>query len=230
MYADAARFNPPPPAALGDGPGGSSQPGDKGPVGEQGPLGNKGPVGDKGPDGDQGPQGIPGEQGPQGEPGVSGGGGGGVYDIRFFNPTSDVNYNIGAWAGNQAGAFVALDPTWPASSNTNFTVTSDEIAVNFTGVMRIKGNIFLGITSAQNAQRPAPTAAFHLNGVLVGGVGASSYIRDASNHDQSSVHPEAVINVTAGDVITIKARRGSGNTGSVLGKADSTQFSIERLT
>ena len=222
MQRDLDRFNPP-------NVGGGNGPGLQGPPGVKGDPGLRGLPGNNGAPGEQGPQGVPGEQGPQGEPGVSGGGGG-VYDILFFNPTSDVNYNIGPWSGNQGAAFVALDPTWPASSTANFTVTSDEITVNFTGVVRAKGNIFLGIDTVTAAARATPTSAFHLNGVLVGGIGASSYIRDSSSHDQSSVHPEAVINVTAGDVITLKARRGSGLGALVLGKADSTQFSIERLT
>ena len=202
-------------------------PGEKGLTGDRGADGNPGAIGDKGPDGDKG---ATGDKGPQGDPGVSSGGGGGVYDIQFFAPTGNVNYNVGPYVAAQNGAWTSVDPLWPASSNDNFTITSNEITVSFTGALRVKGNILLGITAAQNAQRPTPGVGFHLNGTYVGGEGASSYIRDGSGHDTSSVHPEAVISVVPGDVITIKARRHGSNTGSVLGRFEYTQFTVERLT
>ena len=221
-------------------PGQEGSQGDQGPVGDKGPAGDpgdKGPAGDPGANGqlglpgEQGPQGLPGEQGSPGEQGPPGeGGSGGNYDMLFFAPTGNVNYNVGPYVAAQNGVWTSIDPLWPASSNDNFTVTSNEITVNFTGVLRVKGNILLGITAAQNAQRPAPGVGFHLNGTYVGGEGSSSYIRDASGHDTSSVHPEAVINVVPGDVITVKARRHGNNASSVLGRFEYTQFTAERLT
>ncbi len=148
----------------------------------------------------------------------------------FFAFTGNVNYKIEGWKNNQEGSFAALDPLWPSSSNSNFTVTSNQITANFTGVMRVKANILLGIDVTTNSQRPAPGVGFFLNDVFVGGEGASTYIRDGSNHGGSSAHPEALINVVPGDVISVKCRKHSSIAAAVYGIAAYSQYSVERLS
>lgn len=229
------------------GPAGDQGPaGDKGPVGDPGPSGNPGPtgdpgtdgnpgsngsdgadgapgpIGDKGPEGDKGPTGNP---GPAGAAGISGSGA--TLEHLFFAPGSDVEVNNGKPTG-QSAAFAAIDPSWPVTAGTDFTVASDSITCNFSGTLCVEAHLFVAIDTATNGQRPAPQGRFMVNGTETGPVGASSYIRDASGHESASVYVICYVAVSAGDVITFGVRKGSTNNASVLAKSAYSQYSVRR--
>jgi hypothetical protein len=198
-------------------------PGTNGLLGGTGPEGPAGPTGDTGP---QGPQGDTGPQGPQGDTGPAGAGGG---DIEFFASGADFETCLGFPAGQNA-AFTEVDPSWPAISGTDFTVSSNQIVCNFTGTVRVEASTFVAIATTANVQRAVPQARFFLNGTETGPVAGSTYIRDASAHESSSLTLSCYISVTSGDVITLGFRRGSTTGGSTQAIAAYSQYSAQRLT
>ncbi len=234
------------------GPRGSAGPnGLQGPVGDQGPPGDPGPsgdpgsdgnpgsngsdgadgapgaIGDKGPDGDKGPTGDAGPQGPAGDAGE--GGGGGSLESHIILSSGNVDVNSGMPTG-QSAAFSAVDLLWVPVAGTDFTVTSSSITCNFDGLVKVEANVFVAIPAALNVQRPAPQIRFILNGTETGPVGASSYIRDSTGHESSSVHVHSYIQVSAGDVITIGARKGSTNNNVTESIANYSQYFVQRLS
>lgn len=225
--------------------------GSKGPVGDSGPPGNPGPpgdpgldgnpgsngsdgadgapgvIGDKGPEGDKGPTGDAGPQGPAGTAGE--GGGGGSLESHIILSSGNVNVNSGMPTG-QSAAFSAVDLLWVPVAGTDFTVTSSSITCNFDGLVKAEANVFVAIPATLNVQRPAPQIRFILNGTETGPVGASSYIRDSTGHESSSVHVHSYIQVAAGDVITIGARKGSTNNNVTESIANYSQYFVQRLS
>jgi len=201
-------------------------PGTNGLLGGTGPEGPAGPAGDTGPEGPAGPTGDTGPQGPQGDTGPAGSGGG---DIEFFASGADFETCLGFPAG-QSAAFTAVDPSWPAISGTDFTVSSNQIVCNFTGTVRVEASTFVAIATTDNIQRAVPQARFFLNGTETGPVAGSTYIRDASSHESSSLTLSCYISVTSGDVITLGFRRGSTTGGSTKAIATYSQYSAQRLT
>jgi hypothetical protein len=217
------------PGPTGD-PGMDGNPGSNGldgADGAPGAIGDKGPDGDKGPEGDKGPTGDAGPQGPAGTAGE--GGGGGSLESHIILSSGNVNINSGKPTG-QSAAFSAVDLLWVPVAGTDFTVTSSSITCNFDGLVKAEANVFVAIPSTLNVQRPAPQIRFILNGTETGPVGASSYIRDATGHESSSVHVHSYIQVTVGDVITIGARKGSTNNNVTESIANYSQYFIQRLS
>jgi len=239
MMRDAERFSST--SGSGGAPGAKGPTGSAGPRGPEGPRGeigltgasglsgakgNQGPIGDQGPPGDKGPTGDQGPAGPAGAPGTSPTGG--ALEHLFFAPGSDVEVNNGKPTG-QSAAFSAIDPSWPITAGTDFTVASDSITCNFSGTLCIEAHLFVAISPTTNGQRPAPQGRFMVNGTETGPVGASSYIRDSSGHESASVDVVCYIEVSNGDSITFGVRKGSTNNASVQAKSAYSQYSVRRI-
>ncbi|MGB5377392.1 hypothetical protein, partial [Muriicola sp.] len=68
-----------------------------------------------------------------------------------------------------------------------------------------------------------------VNGIVVGAISASGYIRWASNHDHSSIHVNEILQLNANDVITIVTFR-EANSGTVrFSGSNESSFMINKL-
>ena len=88
----------------------------------------------------------------------------------------------------------------------------------------------IGINSAGNTEvRTNTNARIAVNGVAVGAIGASGYIRFNTNHNHSSIHVSEILNLNANDIITIITYR-EANSGTVnFSGAGESSFMINKL-
>jgi len=106
--------------------------------------------------------------------------------------------------------------------NVNHTVT-----VNETGRYEILVNA--SIISTSTSARKAPEMYISVNGTQVGSFSSTGYMRRANGHEETTLNLNEVIQVNAGDVISIDILR-AGNTGAVnLRSSGSTNFYIEKI-
>lgn len=79
--------------------------------------------------------------------------------------------------------------------------------------------VFTSIRQDSNTLRSSVQVAFTINGTVQLEIGSSGYIRNASGHNESSVHLSTIYNLIAGDEIGLAFRRDpdgqEGNTGTV---------------
>ncbi|MGB5369397.1 MAG: hypothetical protein WBN18_03125, partial [Flavobacteriaceae bacterium] len=78
-------------------------------------------------------------------------------------------------------------------------------------------------------QRTNVNARISVNGNPIGAIGASGYIRWASNHEQSSVHVNEILNLNANDVITIRTYREASNGVVNFSGVNESSFMINKL-
>ena len=68
---------------------------------------------------------------------------------------------------------------------------------------------------------------FEINGTVLDGIGASGYIRNGSGHNDSSAEFQRLVDVSAGDVLTVTCRI-KGNNGTVNTVANQSMLTIEK--
>jgi len=131
---------------------------------------------------------------------------------------SNVTTNLNSSTNLGFSSTAPISGTIATGSNlSEFTKTTNGIEVNFDGVVLVFVNIdMFGTTPRTNVQ-----SRLKLDGVLFGSVGASGYIRDASGHQESSVHSMGIVPVSAGQEITVGVRR-EANPGTVIFNAVGT--------
>ncbi|MGI9546437.1 MAG: hypothetical protein ACR2MM_04310, partial [Flavobacteriaceae bacterium] len=149
------------------------------------------------------------------------------YGARWTNTNTSTNLNVNGTLAPIFGAQNYNDDAailYQATSNTQLTVGA-------TGRYDIRANISLigNSTPSNTRQRTNVNARIAVNGVAVGAIGASGYIRWASGHDHSSVHVSEILDLVAGDQITIITyREANSGTVSFSGSGESS-FMINKL-
>lgn len=131
-----------------------------------------------------------------------------VAEYRNTNTSNNLN-NSTATTFNTVvpiiGTQIRLDPDFFASG-------SNGLGCNFDGWVKAEANIH--ITSG--GQRNAIQIRFKLNGTVVGPVGSTGYMRNATGHAESSLHISCYIPVSNGDIISLHSRRESTNATSTF--------------
>lgn len=149
-----------------------------------------------------------------------------VSSTKFTNTNTTTNLNTNVATNIPIfGAQVWND------NNTIFTSpATNTITISQNGRYRIVCNISLvGVNSAGSSkQRTAVEAFVAVDGVQAGAFASSSYIRYANGHDTSSIHINEVLNLSVGDVISIKSIRGA-NSGAVRFNGTYSNILIEKI-
>ena len=109
------------------------------------------------------------------------------------------------------------------ATDSDYTLASDSITVNFDGVVSVQAHI----SQSGSVARSNVGIWITNNNTKVSGVGQSGYIRAASGHNESSSHVSATFAVSDGDVIRVqgKQRAASGTVNQIAGES---QVTVER--
>lgn len=114
--------------------------------------------------------------------------------------------------------------------NTLYNSSSNSLTVTASGRYDIRANIsVLGINTGGTAARTNVNAQITINGIPIGALGASGYIRFASGHDHSSIHISEILQLNANDVIRIQTYR-EANSGTVnFNGTGNSSFTINKI-
>ena len=131
------------------------------------------------------------------------------------NPTGGINLPVfGTLEWNDNSTLYSID------------ATNNSVTIAETGRYRVIVNASL----FQNAgARRAPEMFLEVNSSQVGAYASTGYIRDNNGHEESSLHINEVIEVDAGDVISVEIIRAAANNAVTLRSEGSTNIYIEKI-
>jgi len=111
-----------------------------------------------------------------------------------------------------------------------YVATTNQLTVRDDGRYDIRANLsLLSATSGSTQARTNVNAQITINGNPVGALAASGYIRSATNHEQSSIHINEILQLNANDVIRVRTYR-EANSGIVrFSAAGEASFIINKL-
>ena len=113
----------------------------------------------------------------------------------------------------------------PINTNTSlFTPSTDGITILEDGIYEFSINMYMN----SNDVRTCPGYRFTIDGTPIGSISASSYIRDASGHNESSSNLEELFEITAGQKIGVQTLL-LANVGTVTLPASESSFIIKRI-
>jgi len=149
-----------------------------------------------------------------------------VSSTKYANTDTTTNLNT----NTATNIPIFGSEAWNDNSTIFTSPTTNTITISEDGRYRIVCNISLmGVNSAGNSkQRTAVEAFVAVDGVQAGAFASSSYIRYANGHDTSSIHINEVLNLSTGDVISIKSIRGA-NSGAVRFNGTYSNILIEKI-
>lgn len=136
------------------------------------------------------------------------------YGARWTNSTSSINLNT-----NTPTSIPIFGTQNYNDDTTLYSVTSSRtLTISESGRYDIRANISLINDFFSDDQRTSVNARLYINGVAIGALAATGYIRyrpyNANIHEKSSLHINEILQLSAGDQITIRTFRGA-NTGDV---------------
>ncbi len=124
---------------------------------------------------------------------------------------------------NKIGVIIPFDTT--VRQDSDYTITSSRVTINFTGIVKVYCNIDYGTTSVI---RTNPTIQIFKDAIAHGSISGSAYNRAAPNI-MSSTNLTEIIVVTDGDIIDIRCDVG-GAIGVVAMRTSGTSvLFFERL-
>ena len=146
----------------------------------------------------------------------------------------------GRWTNSDTSTDLNIDNTevpifgnqdYKDGGNTLFEVLGSTLIVKDAGRYDIRANLsLLGINSSGNSeQRTNVNARIAVNGVAVGALGASGYIRWASGHEQSSIHLNEILQLNANDVISLLTYREASDGTVTLSGVGESSLMINKL-
>lgn len=145
--------------------------------------------------------------------------------VKYSNTDTTTNIN------NNSAINLPVLGTIQWNDNTTLydvNTSTHEITINETGRYRVIVNASFDVAS-NGPQRANPEFYIAINNSQVGSVASTGYMRRNSGHNESSANFSEIIQVTAGDVLSIKVQR-AGNNGTVtLRNADTTNLYIEKI-
>lgn len=147
------------------------------------------------------------------------------YGGRWINSDTSTNLNSN---GTTAPIFGTED--YKDDGNNLYEVSGNTLIVKVSGRYDIRANLSVyGVNSGNNKARTNLNARIAVNGSPVGALGATGYIRWASNHDHSSVHVNEILQLNANDVVSILTYR-EANSGTVqFSGTGESSFVINKL-
>ncbi|MBX2827710.1 MAG: hypothetical protein KTR22_06080 [Flavobacteriaceae bacterium] len=107
-----------------------------------------------------------------------------------------------------------------------FLVTANSLQVTEGG--RYKINVNVSVDSNSSSNRKAPEIYITVDDVRIGSYASTGYIRRNSGHEESSLHLNEVINVTANAIVKVQIVQAGNTNTAVLRSVGSTNFYIEK--
>jgi len=147
------------------------------------------------------------------------------YGARYTNTDTATNLNV-----NNTTAPIFGTQDYNDDSATLYVLGTNNLTVKEAGRYDIRANLSLiGINSGTNRQRTNVNARLAVNGIAVGAIAASGYIRWASGHDHSSIHVNEILDLDVDDVVSIITYR-EANSGTVrFSGSGESSFMINKL-
>jgi len=144
--------------------------------------------------------------------------------VKYSN--TDITTDLNETTSKSVPLFGSLD--WN-DNNTLFTLVDDKtIAINTSGRYHIRANVSIKIRDNAGA-RQAPELRLLKDGSQIGSYASTGYIRRASGHEESSVHLEETIELTAGSTIGISTARTGGAGVVIMRSAGSSNIIITKV-
>lgn len=113
-----------------------------------------------------------------------------------------------------------------------YQVSGNTITINTSGKYRITTNISYNVPSVpgnNSEQRVSVEAQVAINGTPQGAIAASGYVRSANGHTDASLHLNEVLNLTAGDVISIQVVRSGNSAPAYMRSTRTSNIFIEKV-
>ncbi len=148
------------------------------------------------------------------------------YGGRWTNTNTSTNLNV-----NNTVAPIFGSEDYKDDGTNLYQVSGNTLIIKESGRYDIRANLaLLAINSSGSTeQRTNTNARIAVNGTAIGAIGASGYIRYATNHDHSSIHVSEILNLNANDVVTIITYR-EANSGTVrFSGSNESSFIINKL-
>ncbi len=127
--------------------------------------------------------------------------------------------NVGGGTLDAEKTIVFTGSTVTAIQGTVPTVSASgvEIPTDAAGWWEVEARLnYINLDISSTATRFSDLLRITVNGTSVSdGLGATSYLRDTSNHEQSSNSAKTWVNLSAADVVGISSARVSGSSGAV---------------
>ncbi|MAN59940.1 MAG: hypothetical protein CMC08_08925 [Flavobacteriaceae bacterium] len=140
--------------------------------------------------------------------------------VKYSN--TDITTNINA---NPAIELPIFGTQHWNDNNTLYTVSGNRLTITEAGRYQIIANVSL---ENSNGERNPPEIRIGVNGIPIGPISSTGYIRDRNYHVNGSLHINEVLELNANDIITISTEQ-SANNGSVLLRSTGTStFYIEK--
>ncbi len=150
-----------------------------------------------------------------------------------------INYG-GRWTNTNTATDLNIDNTivpifgtenYKDDGNNLYQVSGNTLIVKEAGRYDIRANLsLLGISSSGNSeQRTNVNTRIAVNGIAIGAIGASGFIRFTNGHEQSSIHVNEILQLNTNDIITIRTFR-EANSGMVrFSGSGESSFMINKL-
>lgn len=108
-----------------------------------------------------------------------------------------------------------------------YVANTDEITITETGRYKLISNI--SIQSSSSGSRKAPEAYFTVNTLQVGTFASTGYMRETNNHDTSSLHLNEILELSGGDVVSVRVRQAANGNLVTFRGAEASNFYIEKI-
>lgn len=150
-----------------------------------------------------------------------------VSGNSFKYTNTDTTTNLNTYYPEDIPLFGSLK--WNEDDTTFTTITPSSVTIGKTGRYRIVCNISLLGVNSSGKTRTGVESYIAINGSQAGAFTSSSYIRYANGNKTSSLHINEVLNLSAGDVLSIQCHQ-AGNSGHVRFRgASSSTILIEKI-
>ncbi len=142
--------------------------------------------------------------------------------VRSFAQYSNTqtNQNLNTSSPTQVGIFGS-----EINKDNDFILNGQSIQVSFTGFVKCYANLHL----FSNNGRTNLNIRFRKNGnIFFGPIGASGYIRNATNHNESSISIYSIISVVQNEIIDLVSIKEAGNGSVFLDQNGTSEILFER--
>ena len=110
---------------------------------------------------------------------------------------------------------------------TLFGVFGNQVVITDTGRYEVIINVSLINTTATD--RNAPEIRIAIDGTPVGAYGSTGYIRSNNGHEESSLHLREVLEITAGEILTVTIVRSAFSEEVLMRSAGTSNIYIEKI-
>ena len=108
-----------------------------------------------------------------------------------------------------------------------YNISGQQLTVTSGGRYEIIVNASLLNTTGND--RNAPEIRLAVNGTAIGAHGSTGYMRSNNGHEESSLHLREIIEISAGDIITVTIVRSANGGATILRDVGTTNIYVEKL-